>query len=361
VLGNGGWLWLSSTRVCSRNRVTYANPSNEELKTDVCAPKTKTSKLDSSDKRTSHLDGLLEKRMRPLRAQARAMVVVEQHVQRFFADSVAKQCALLPQGTVADDNRVRLLYRCYSAACNAGGKNAPLCYSALCRARSVLVARDNSDTENSKKEESSAISHPMTACDVKPEKAKPASIDCIDSRIVYNVDTRLPVSVGRLSGCAGTVPRKSNGRLPAANSFATRSHRKSIFVLEQRHLSRLARRGGLRFEPPGFAHHLPSKSECAYWPYPAPRPLFCTAWYYRTATVQSLAAFALQLRVFRCCLRWDDMQARRPSSPCEETDPNFVTRTELIDKRDVLPDGLRSEYLVQRIMTHVGGNSEARG
>jgi hypothetical protein len=253
-------------------------------------------------------------------------------------------------------------------------KRAPHCYSASCRARSIAVGRGNSEAGNAKEEDSS-ITHRATtahvsaaddinsapACDVKPKKVTSSSVDSVDSRIVYSADTRLPASIGRQNGRVDNVPRKGNGRLPAANRFATRSHRKSIFILEQHHLRRLARRGGLRFEPPGFAHHYPSKSECAYWPYPAPRPLFCTAWYYRTATVQNLAAFALQMRVFRCCLRWDDMQARRPSSPCEETDSNVVTRTELVDKRDVLPDCLRSEYLVQRITTHVGVNAEARG
>ena len=54
---------------------------------------------------------------------------------------------------------------------------------------------------------------------------------------------------------------------------------KCLFALEKNLLRCLARKEG-KMEVPGFNYNC--KTNNIHWPYPAPRPLFKTAWQYRT-------------------------------------------------------------------------------
>lgn len=100
-------------------------------------------------------------------------------------------------------------------------------------------------------------------------------------------------------------------KYPVISSYLTRKCTRSLMVLPQHELVKLARCGG-KYTVPGF-HNL-AKTNMAVWPYPCPRPQFKNAWLYRTMNLKSLAAIALQLRILWCCLRWDDMSTKPPTS-----------------------------------------------
>ncbi|XP_025083493.1 nucleosome-remodeling factor subunit BPTF-like isoform X4 [Pomacea canaliculata] len=140
--------------------------------------------------------------------------------------------------------------------------------------------------------------------------------------------------------------------LPVCQKFQTTSKRKSIFVLENYELAKLARRGGFR-ETSGFNYNC--KMNNVNWIYPCPRPLFKTAWRYRTQTLTSLAAAALQLRILWACTRWDDLAVKPPAGGTNTISTETeITTTELLKRRDIGPHGLRSEYQVRKIVVPLG-------
>jgi len=161
----------------------------------------------------------------------------------------------------------------------------------------------------------------------------------------------------------GAVSKSGQKRaeIPAAHGFRTRSCRWSVFVLPPATSRHLARSGGMLFTIPGFSSAVSTKSDYA-WMYVGPRPLFSTAWQYRTASARNLSAVALQLRVLRCCIRWDDMSSDGSvddASVGVETD--MVTTTTILRRRDVGLDGLRSEYLVRRVKAPAAAGDDWHG
>jgi len=170
-------------------------------------------------------------------------------------------------------------------------------------------------------------------------------------------DTRNPVCL------RGTI-RKSGLRraeIPVAHDFRTRSRRQSVFVLVPSTLRHLARSGGMLFAIPGFSSTVSTKTDSG-WIYVGPRPLFCTAWRYRTASACNLSAIALQVRILWCCIRWDDMSndcSVEDVTVASETD--MVTKTTILCRRDVGQDGLRSEYLVRQVSAHPATDDDWQG
>ncbi|KAL4648020.1 nucleosome-remodeling factor subunit BPTF [Arapaima gigas] len=151
-----------------------------------------------------------------------------------------------------------------------------------------------------------------------------------------------------------TKKTRSGTALPSYRKFVTKSSKKSIFVLPNDDLRKLARRGGMR-EVPVFSYS--AKPALDIWPYPSPRPTFGITWRYRLQTVKSLAGVSLMLRLLWACLRWDDM-AVKPSSTGgttrTETSETEITTTEIIKRRDVGPYGIRSEYCIRKITCPIG-------
>ncbi|XP_077589921.1 nucleosome-remodeling factor subunit BPTF [Stigmatopora nigra] len=147
---------------------------------------------------------------------------------------------------------------------------------------------------------------------------------------------------------------RSGTALPSYRKFVTKSSKKSIFVLPNDDLKRLARRGGFR-EVPIFNYN--AKPAMDIWPYPSPRPTFGITWRYRLQTVRSLAGVSLMLRLLWACLRWDDM-AVKPSIGVsltrKETTETDITTTEIIKRRDVGPYGIYSEYCIRKIICPLG-------
>nr|XP_045014503.1 nucleosome-remodeling factor subunit BPTF isoform X2 [Jaculus jaculus] len=147
---------------------------------------------------------------------------------------------------------------------------------------------------------------------------------------------------------------RSGTALPSYRKFVTKSSKKSIFVLPNDDLKKLARKGGIR-EVPYFNYN--AKPALDIWPYPSPRPTFGITWRYRLQTVKSLAGVSLMLRLLWASLRWDDMAAKAPpggGTTRTETSETEITTTEIIKRRDVGPYGIRSEYCVRKIICPIG-------
>ncbi len=68
---------------------------------------------------------------------------------------------------------------------------------------------------------------------------------------------------------------RSGTALPSYRKFVTKSSKKSIFILPNDDLKRLARRGSIR-EVPIFNYN--AKPALDIWPYPSPRPTFGITW-----------------------------------------------------------------------------------
>ncbi|XP_060749312.1 nucleosome-remodeling factor subunit BPTF isoform X2 [Tachysurus vachellii] len=163
--------------------------------------------------------------------------------------------------------------------------------------------------------------------------------------------TRDRVRLLKFSRCKKT---RSGTALPSYRKFVTKSSKKSIFVLPNDDLKKLARRAGIR-EVPIFNYN--AKPALDVWPYPSPRPTFGITWRYRLQTVKSLAGVSLMLRLLWACLRWDDMSVK-PSPAVgttrTETSDTEITTTEIIKRRDVGPYGIRSEYCIRKIICPLG-------
>ncbi|GFN96955.1 nucleosome-remodeling factor subunit bptf-like [Plakobranchus ocellatus] len=143
------------------------------------------------------------------------------------------------------------------------------------------------------------------------------------------------------------------GRLPAVHKFeAASSKKRSVLILERHELRKIARLGSRR-ESVMFNYNC--KLNQVHWPYPCPRPVFRTAWRYRTMNLLSLSAAALQLRILWACIKWDDMAAKPPAGGTNTISTETeITTTELLKRREVGSDVLRSEFLVRKIVVPLG-------
>lgn len=64
----------------------------------------------------------------------------------------------------------------------------------------------------------------------------------------------------------------------------------------------------------------------------------------------------MSLRIIWHCIRWDDM-ANKPASNTITTESDIIT-TELLKRRDLAPFGIRSEYLVRKIIVPIEFENE---
>lgn len=126
-------------------------------------------------------------------------------------------------------------------------------------------------------------------------------------------------------------------KYPSMNSYLTKKGFRSIMVLHNYELRKLARLGG-KMTVNGF--NPMSKSNPTVWPYPSSRPFFKTCWLFRTLNARTLATLALQLRIIWCCLRWDDMTAKPPTN-----NGKIVTNTETgIISTEILKHRIRGRF-----------------
>jgi nucleosome-remodeling factor subunit BPTF len=165
-------------------------------------------------------------------------------------------------------------------------------------------------------------------------------------------NTKEPLQLARFTKPAPRKGKNKKGSLPIVQKFMTKAKRKSILILEKYEAQRLARKKG-HIEASGFNYNC--KMNNVSWIYPCPRPSFKTAWRYRTQNLHSFSAAALQLRILWACLRWDDMNIKPPAGGTNTISTEIeITTTELLKRRDVGPYGLRSEFLVRKIIVPIG-------
>jgi len=197
-----------------------------------------------------------------------------------------------------------------------------------------------------------------------------ALVEEFEAKLAIFGSTRYKVSLGKRAG-PGRPPSKPTApgtmkttvaqkKLPPVQRF--RGHRgghRSLFALERHILTTVARREGKR-ECPGFNYSC--KMNNVGWPYPCPRPFFRTAWRYRCQTLRNISAAAIHLRILWACIRWDDLNARVPASGSSTvTTESDITTTEILKRRDIPPYGLRSEYLVRKIVVPINVPEKPRG
>lgn len=188
-----------------------------------------------------------------------------------------------------------------------------------------------------------------------------ASTTIPQSKIVSPVSesTAGKVYLAKITKVTNKKKKPAKGILPVCCKYMTKSKKQSILVLPQHELRRLARRGGNR-EVNGFNSN--AKANPFSWPYPCSRPAFKSCWRFRTQVLRSIHTAALQLRILWAAIRWDDMQTKPPPGGNNTiTSETEVTTTELLKRRDVGPFGLRSEYLVRRILVPIDLPSRPRG
>ncbi|KTG01430.1 hypothetical protein cypCar_00005534 [Cyprinus carpio] len=175
--------------------------------------------------------------------------------------------------------------------------------------------------------------------------------------VITQVTTTTTTEATLTKECKTTVTKTLTDTMSSPSGSIVKSmtsSKKSIFVLPNDELKKLARRGGIR-EVPIFNYN--AKPALDIWPYPSPRPTFGITWRYRLQTVRSLAGVSLMLRLLWACLRWDDMSVK-PSptggTTRTETSDTDITTTEIIKRRDVGPYGIRSEYCIRKIICPLG-------
>ncbi|OQR69524.1 nucleosome-remodeling factor subunit NURF301-like, partial [Tropilaelaps mercedesae] len=248
---------------------------------------------------------------------------------------------------------------------------------------SKLLAGDNTDTVA---EERPIILTPGLSCYACTESTRASCYSPLCRMHIAQTnatrrltDTREKIDLARLrsfpspavAAAPGTMPllklqqapRKVRKKaLPPLHKFTTNiGGRKSLLVLDKWDYKKLARRSGLG-EAQGFSYS--AKSNCQVWSYgSAPRPVLRSLWRWRNTQPlwTSSACVALQLRVLWHCLRWDDLVTKPPPSGSNTiTTDTQVETSELVRRRDLPPYGLRSEYLVRKIIVPIDLPSKPR-
>lgn len=144
-------------------------------------------------------------------------------------------------------------------------------------------------------------------------------------------------------------PKRNAIKFPRVSKFRSKHGRSSLLCLSRADLRKLARHGG-KYMLGGF-HHM-AKSNPQAWPYPSSRPLFKTCWQYRTITLQSIPAIALQLRVLWACLRWDDMQVKPQSmdGKTQITTETEIISLEILKHRQIGENLEKTQYLRRKVV-----------
>ncbi|CAL8092678.1 unnamed protein product [Orchesella dallaii] len=273
-----------------------------------------------------------------------------------------------PGEEVIDDNLTlagAYAFKCYSSECRneailfmkTKGKNRDriyekICYSPMCRLKFCLQ-----ETTRFKQERLREVEREKYYKVYKEIEAKRAyTVDETNAKVYMK---KLPECLSLEAATNGTVvgvtsstsSKKKTSKLPAIKypqtssfQYAT-SKEPSILVLAQYELKRLARTAGRHFTPCGFFPNL--KSGSWGWSYPCGRPVFRTAWQYKTSHANTLAAAAMQLRILYASIRWDDILAKIPNTEGKhqiQTDTEIIT-SEILNHRIVGRFIERVQYL----------------
>lgn len=186
-------------------------------------------------------------------------------------------------------------------------------------------------------ERSTYVYHPNrrfainTKKSVKTEETKIIEYgpDGTTERVYTTISTKGKIYLKKtLTDKKSTIKAKVVGALkyPVIGNYLTRSGIRSLMTVQRHELVKLARNSG-KATLAGF--HQLSKANMSVWPYPCSRPLFKTCWIFRTMNVHTLSALALQLRIIWCCLKWDDMATKPPTSDGKN---QVTTETEIMSQ-----------------------------
>ncbi|XP_061191322.1 nucleosome-remodeling factor subunit BPTF-like isoform X2 [Saccostrea echinata] len=178
------------------------------------------------------------------------------------------------------------------------------------------------------------------------------SVEELRSKMPPLRTTKEPIKLVKFAKMGQRLPAKKKATLPSCHKFLTPSGRKTLFALEKHELRKMSRKGG-KCETKAFNYNC--KMNNVNWIYPCPRPVFKTAWRYRTQTSKSYGAVGIQLRILWACLRWDDLAVKPPAGGTNTISTETeITTKELLKRRDVGPHNLRSEFLVRKIVVPLG-------
>lgn len=185
------------------------------------------------------------------------------------------------------------------------------------------------------------------------------SVEELRSKMPPIRTSKEPIKLVKFAKLGQRIPAKKKATLPSCHKFLTPSGKKTLFALEKFELRKLSRKGG-KCETKAFNYNC--KMNNVNWIYPCPRPVFKTAWRYRTQTCRSYGAVGSQLRILWACLRWDDLAIKPPAGGTNTISTETeITTKELLKRRDVGPHNLRSEFLVRKIVVPLGVPSQPKG
>lgn len=185
------------------------------------------------------------------------------------------------------------------------------------------------------------------------------SVEELRSKMPPIRTSKEPIKLVKFAKLGQRIPVKKKATLPSCHKFLTPSGKKTLFALEKFELRKLSRKGG-KCETKAFNYNC--KMNNVNWIYPCPRPVFKTAWRYRTQTCRSYGAVGSQLRILWACLRWDDLAVKPPAGGTNTISTETeITTKELLKRRDVGPHNLRSEFLVRKIVVPLGVPSQPKG
>ncbi|KAG1687147.1 Nucleosome-remodeling factor subunit BPTF [Nymphon striatum] len=320
----------------------------------------------------SKLDNFLDRRIRQtvmeqkLKSEKDAAMKIEVKTEDKEEDVDVEDCSN------DDDHREKLKlltaydkkYPCYSPTCP---RKSPMqktsvfsifnsCYTPICNEIIAL------ETKLKKSEINDSILN--TKCEGKIKREQNDSKDLqskmLDSsEIQYSsIDTKGRVYLAKFMKLSKKIKKLNKGALPMCCKFESRDKSKSILFLPQYELNKLSRRGGHK-EVAGY--NSSAKINLRAWPYPCPRPCFKTCWRFRTQVIKSIHAAGLQLRILWSCLRWDDMNVKPPPGGANTiTSETEVITSEILKRRDVGQFGLRSEFLLRKILVPIDLPSKPR-
>lgn len=138
--------------------------------------------------------------------------------------------------------------------------------------QAVSSAVSSVTTTNTTQPSSRAVVPQKTKLPVADTKTGTSGSTTSSMTISKEYTTRDRISLLRFSK---SKKARSGTALPSYRKFVTKSSKKSIFILPNDDLKRLARRAGIR-EVPIFNYN--AKPALDIWPYPSPRPTFGITW-----------------------------------------------------------------------------------
>ena len=376
VSGKGGWMWYSFTRV---RHTPYNDGPREDSLYDSEGDQNGLEEEEeiniSEDLKKERNERRYYRKYMPFKIKRKGLRLIDNFLNRrlLLQEALIQQKKKKEEQEQEDIEKIKkeheaesFITKCYSPLCrNSEVDSEYKCYAFDCRGQKADTKEKMETTENEakenveiKKELEDKIETTEEAKkegeDEKEQEDENEVSDCKDKVYLYKIERRQVEEDEKFTVCKLVGKRSlGKGQLPPCCRFTTNiGKKKSIFVLPKYELKKLSRTGALR-EVSGFSYA--GKFNKYLWPYGiAPRPLFRYCWRWRNVlpdNLHNLNIVSHQLRALWACIRWDDMQIKAPPSGNNTiTTENEVITSELLKRRDLAPFGIKSEYLVRKII-----------